>query len=279
MIEDVAWSPDDACVATCGRDGFATVWDAATGESKARIDCRGSEALGSDAQTVDWHADGRLLVGGLAMSRIWRNAQDHRSGPRGRARWRPHHQTMAVGNVEGGLLFLDDAFNLIKEVKSAHERYVYSLAWSPDGSRLATCSVDEDLKIWTANGQIAAAITGAGAGSLAWNPQGTLLACGEDRLTIRDAQTLGIVHEVSSPKTLLGSETEHGLGYSSGVAWSPDGQVLAVGTFGKVFLLPVALLQSADAEELIGFAKRHITSALSAEEVRLFFKGEPPGFD
>ena len=60
-----------------------------------------------------------------------------------------------------------------------HDNYVSSVAWSPNGKRLATGSKDHTAKVWdTATGQELIILTGhvLPLNSVAWSPDGKRLA-------------------------------------------------------------------------------------------------------
>ena len=68
-VNDVAFSPDGALVATAGQDGTARVWDARTRELRRMIVCPGP------VKALDWSRDGRYLAtaqaSGVGSICIW----------------------------------------------------------------------------------------------------------------------------------------------------------------------------------------------------------------
>ncbi len=107
---------------------------------------------------------------------------------------------------------------------SGHGSDVRSVAWAPDGTRLATGSGDSTAKIWeVASGKLLATLSGHSGTvtSVAWSPDGTRLATGSDDKTAR-------ILDVASAQLLTTL-----LGHSSAVtsvAWAPDGTRLATGS-------------------------------------------------
>jgi len=101
------------------------------------------------------------------------------------------------------------------------------VAWSPDGTRLATASNDPRMRIWNiATGKTTTTHTGHtdGVSSVAWSPDGTCLATASWNKTVRicdpaTGQTL---------TTLIG----HKRGVTA-VAWSPDGTHLATASWDQ----------------------------------------------
>ena len=103
-----------------------------------------------------------------------------------------------------------------------HWGAVLSVAWSPDGARLATGSHDNTACLWdAATGALLRSLDhSGGVRSVAWSPDGARLATGGTDSTVRlwDAAN----------GALLRSFDGH-TGGVMGMAWSPDGARLATG--------------------------------------------------
>ncbi len=109
---------------------------------------------------------------------------------------------------------------------SAHQQTVRAIAWSPDGSLLASGADDGWLLIWTPDGQVQQRISHpAGIAALAWGPSGKVLASGSG-ISVRffDGYT----------GTLLAPARSAHTGQVSSLAWSQaTGQPLVSGSQDK----------------------------------------------
>jgi serine/threonine protein kinase len=106
-------------------------------------------------------------------------------------------------------------------ILKGHTEGVTSLAWSPDGTQLASASQDNTIMVWdSASGDQIGSLGGGleDVTSVDWSPDGTVLASGSSDTTV----TLWDAATGEALQTLAG----HG-GDVSDVAWSPDGTLLA----------------------------------------------------
>jgi WD40 repeat protein len=118
---------------------------------------------------------------------------------------------------------------------SGHTGLVDCLAWSMDSQLVASASQDGSVRLWDRNGKLVRVLPGIDpVFSLAWSPDGTILATGAIKFPPSSATGLaqlpGIVKLWRPDGTLL-----HTLGTQStggkflNLAWSPDGKLLAAG--------------------------------------------------
>ena len=114
-----------------------------------------------------------------------------------------------------------------------HYSYLISLAFSPDGSILASGSEDDSIRLWNVStGRYIGGLWEheAGVETLAFSPDGTMLASGsrDDKIILWDMETRDVIHTISEHEDDVWA-----------VAFSPDGKILASGGGDKVSLWDV----------------------------------------
>ncbi|KIJ69112.1 hypothetical protein HYDPIDRAFT_23968 [Hydnomerulius pinastri MD-312] len=111
------------------------------------------------------------------------------------------------------------------KVIQGHEGVIYSVAFFPDGKRIASGSADLSIRIWDLESgqQVGKALEGhtADINTIAISPDGTRIASGSDDSTIQ-------LWDPESTQSLMTITEGQGDNVSS-VAFSPDGKLLASG--------------------------------------------------
>ncbi|KAJ5899031.1 hypothetical protein N7495_003775 [Penicillium taxi] len=119
---------------------------------------------------------------------------------------------------------VEKSWSLCLQTLEGHSDSVLSIAWSPDGTRLASGSMDDTVRIWDlATGQSVSTLEGHRGlvRSIAWSPDGTRLASGSMDDTVR-------IWDLATGQSVSTLEGHRGLVRS--IAWSPDGTRLASGS-------------------------------------------------
>lgn len=160
-ITSLAFFPDSNRLAAGGGDRTIVVWDLAKQKVVKEVPGHDSAVL-----SVAVSDDGKLLVSGAADSTVRAFSPD---GDKPLWTWkgrpavcavaiRKGAKSVAAGLADGTLMTLDMTGSTPKELfaQSAHVAGVASVAYSPDGNRLASVGGDGAVRVWTvtANGTL-----------------------------------------------------------------------------------------------------------------------------
>lgn len=193
QVNQLAFSQDGAWLASASEDRTARVWNVATGEPRV--------LPGHDegVTTVAFSPDGKRLVTGSRdhSLRFWNleTGQGHRQEAGGagvlQVLYSPNGELVASRSDKDGRVMLWDGRTgepRDVHVLDGHQGEVLNLAFSPDGTRLASASVDATVRVWdVATGESRVLRGHAGnVGSVAFLPHGqALVSSGQDG-TIRE---------------------------------------------------------------------------------------------
>jgi WD40 repeat protein len=235
------WSPDGRWIAM-PRDNLRVV-DAASGKELWSQPNLGDQYMWFG---VDWSPDGKhlaianrrheyLIIEALTGKEVRRLVADEGLEEKKREvatmAWSPDGSRIAAGRMDGAVRVWDaETGKILASVPAKPDNgplglysfLISTLDWSPDGTRIATGSMDRSLRIWdSATGKlIAESKRHAGwIGGVAYSRDGTRVATGSEDRTVR-------IWDAENARELLSLPVPAG---ASGVAWHPDGKRLIAG--------------------------------------------------
>lgn len=245
-IYKAVFSPDGKRLASASRDGTVKIWEVATGATTGTF-----VADGLAVKSVAWSPDGRLLTssGNDGVVKLW----DAASGQELRAlkhAWRegrvglvncvlfsPDGKTLASRNWDGTASIWDRSSGAESHILRLVNDFegIWSLAFSHDGRLVAAADEGTKVKFWdVASGQlkrtlVSPPVTGMTVQlvSLAFSPDGRLLATGEARVDGAQKKYYGVVKLWDWESGRLVHEASAHAMEPDCLAFSPDGQLLA----------------------------------------------------
>jgi WD40 repeat protein/DNA-binding CsgD family transcriptional regulator len=246
-VRSIALSPDNHTLASGSEDQTVRLWDMTTGQALKTF-----QGFARGVRSVAFSPDGRILASGGEdrIVRIWDVATGEcltkLSKHSGRiwsvaialqstelAGYSPLQKSLilASGSEDCTARLWDLNTGQCFRTIEGHKDGVLSVAFSPDGQRLATSSCDRSVKIWqVSTGECQHNCRGHTdwVWSVAFSPNGRLLASGSGDLTVRlwDVETGECLNRLEGHTHWIRS-----------VAFSPDGKILASGSVGRTLRL------------------------------------------
>ncbi|MFJ3894020.1 AAA family ATPase [Streptomyces sp. NPDC090083] len=266
-VRAVAWSPDEAWIATGSLDGTARVWDAAAGASAVLL-----EGHAGGVMAVDWSPDSTRVASASRdrTVRVWDpvtgetvTVLDAFDDTVRDVAWSPDGSLLAACSRDRHIRLFDTATWQPTAVLAGHRNEIYQLSWSPDGTRLLSAAYDLSYIVWdvaAARPQRVVERSYNHATPVSWTPDGGCLLSGEERVRVLDAGTGELLRTLPGPDALIiklrcsprgdsfaiaargsevyvrtlahGDELAHLCGHTDRVealAWSPRGDRIATG--------------------------------------------------
>jgi WD40 repeat protein len=230
VVRSLAWSPDGKVLATGADDGTVKLWDFVT-----RREIRSFPSIqGTHIGAVAFSPDGRLLATGGGDGKISLWDWEHNSSvatleghPVGALVFSPDGKTLASASGwsrDRAIWLWDVATSQVRKRLPVNARFIFSLAYSPDGKLLASGNWDKTVSLWDAvTLEPLPDLTGhkAWISSVAFSPDGKVLATASADQTVK-------LWEVGSWR--LASTLKGHLSEIWALAFSPDGRSLATGS-------------------------------------------------
>ncbi len=197
-IYTVVWAPEGLRIASAGYGTKVHVWNATTGQTLTLYE--GHTGLSANVFAVAWSPDGKRIASACTSIGLDKTLHlwDADTG-----------QTLSRYHVPSGLM---PNFS------------VSSVAWSPDGTRIAVGCADKTIRVWnTETGHLVSTYRFRSGwwSKLAWSPDSRYLASAHSDHTARIWDTWG-----TQTETNVMTYREHTNAIRH-IAWSPDGTLLA----------------------------------------------------
>jgi len=217
-LRAVAFSPDGRTVAVGNTSNEITLWDATTGLQTGTL-----KGHSGQVNSLDFSSDGSLLASGSVdqSARLWNVATGQQArvftGHTGQVdgvSLSPDGRLLASASWDLTVRLWDTATGAELQSLTGHTSWIQSVAFSPDGSLLASGSGD-GLRLWQIESGVAA------------QPDSAAEALGAILAPIPPSKSAITPDSVASLKKVRSVQSDS----TNQIAWSPDGRLLAIGTY------------------------------------------------
>ena len=226
-ITALSVSPDGKRIATASADGTAIVWDAATSQAlltfakhTAPLTALSFSPNGKQIATAS--IDKTAYVWDATTGEVSFAVSD--TAPIRSLAFSPDGQSLALTS-DARVNVWDLTDGQIAFILDGHSTTVNDVAFSPDGTRMATASEDTTARIWeTGSGKDLLILSGQASSmtNVAFSPDGTLVATASFDGLVKVWDTFAVSSGEQELFTLAGHASE-----VSDLVFSPDGQRLA----------------------------------------------------
>ena len=225
----LAFSPDGTLLLTGSYQDVGRVFKVATGEVVTTLSGHtdwvyavGWNGAGTRALTAGWDGTIRIWdMPGFVQRQVITPTPS--TSKLRTAVWNPTADELAAPDAPGGTIRVwDGATGTALRELTGTAGPVYGLAYSPDGSRIASGGSDGKVRLWNASDGSPTGIVAAGdyVGAVAWSPTG-------DRIAVAGYNGAGGIWDVATGVKMVGG-TGHGQ-RTNAIAWSPNGNLVAAG--------------------------------------------------
>lgn len=266
IVTNITYNADGTKIATASNDGTAKIWDASTGDELQSFVGHKSNVFG-----IDFSPDGtRLATSSWDQTAIIWNAST------GKALFELTGHTERLGSVDyspdGSLLVTSswDGAAIVWEAATGKELFpligsgvsIRRAVFNSDGTGIVTAGFDGTARVWdVTTGKELRALSGH-----TGNVLDAVFSQDDAFIATASGDKSAKVWDAITGKELWTFRAPDGL---TGVAFSPDGTQLAVGSrdgTARIYLLRI--------EDLIELAKQRVTRSLTREECQQYLHVE-----
>ncbi|PMD14340.1 WD40 repeat-like protein [Hyaloscypha hepaticicola] len=216
-VDSVMFSPDGNRLASAAWGDSVRVWHVATGQVEQTLEGETAVFSPDGNQLASGSNDGTVQVWNLTTGQVTKTLKSRSPLIAGLA-FSPDGSSLALGSEQENTVRLWNLATSQVDILSGHLGRITSVAFSPDGNRLASSSSDHTVRVWNiATGQVEVVLDyNDTPRSVAFSPDGTTIASGPKFVELRNSATGRVEGMFRGHR-----------GDVKSVAFSPDGTRLA----------------------------------------------------